>query len=115
MLIFTPDHWSRLPEELQSLDSLESLLARAEGLTLRRYRQKGEVRLDGFPDDPALMGSLVATIADVAAFLHDRPEDGVRSERVGQRQTVYTSRSLPSSLFSRLDAYDTRVPYHMGL
>lgn len=114
-IVFTPDHWHRLPQELQTDEGLHSLVARAEGLTLRRYRQRGTVRLKGYPDDPAVTAALIATIADVAAFLFDRPS-GIQSERVGQRQTVYdTSRSLPATLFARLDRFDERVPFHMGV
>jgi hypothetical protein len=114
MLIFTPDHWGLLSEELQSLDDLTTLLARAEALVLRRYRQKGEIQLAGYPDDPALMSALRETIADVAAHMHSH-DPSVSQVRVGQRTTTFRARELPAALFARLDCYSTRVAFHFGL
>lgn len=114
MLIFTPDHWGLLSEEVSSLENLTNLLARAEALTLRRYRQKGEIQLKGYPDDPAVMSVLRDTIADVAEHMHSaRPE--IAQERVGERSRTFRARELPRALFARLDSYSTRVSFHFGL
>jgi hypothetical protein len=115
---------SLLHSSVRDNDELQAAIDRAEFDTFEKYTEDGDVKLDGYNDDPAqaderLLQAVKYTIADIVSFrLRSYDDDtDVTEERLGRWSAKYAGsrgwEAFPSNWNTLLHKFDTRQKLYM--